>query len=241
MTNKVIELHNIQKAYATGRLVAHVLKGISLTINEGEFVAIMGPSGSGKSTLMNIMGFLDVPNAGEYKFDGLPTTGFDEDELAEIRRNKIGFVFQMFYLLSKMTSLDNVKLPMLYAGVQSALQDERAIASLAAVGLEDRMDHRPNELSGGQQQRVSIARALVNQPRVIFADEPTGNLDSKSGDEVMEIFQQLHNDGKTIIMVTHEDDIAAHASRKIIIKDGLILEDIQQKPLKTKKPSAKKK
>lgn len=226
MPNRLlIQLSDIHKTYHTGKLKAHVLRGISLSIQKGDFIAIMGPSGSGKSTLMNILGFLDVHDTGEYRFDNRRVEGYDEEELAEIRNRQVGFVFQSFYLLSKLTALENVKLPMVYAGVPEKEQEDRAAKALASVGLEDRMDHRPNELSGGQQQRVSIARALVNEPKVIFADEPTGNLDSKSGDEVMEIFKKLHKEGKTIIMVTHEDDIAAAAKRKIVVHDGLIISD----------------
>jgi putative ABC transport system ATP-binding protein len=223
--NPLITLSEIHKTYHTGKLKAHVLKGISLKICKSEFIAIMGHSGSGKSTLMNIMGFLDVHDKGEYLFDGRKVEGYDEEELAEIRNRQVGFVFQSFYLLPKLTALENVMLPMVYAHIPEKQQKERATKALTAVGLKDRMDHRPNELSGGQQQRVSIARALVNEPKVIFADEPTGNLDSKSGEEVMEIFKQLHKEGKTIIMVTHEDDIAASAKRKIVVHDGLIISD----------------
>lgn len=230
MSRPLLSLSGITKTYQTGVISAHVLKGISLEIQKGEFVAIMGPSGSGKSTLMNIMGFLDVPDEGEYFFDGESTKGFDEEELAEIRSQKIGFVFQMFYLLPKMNALDNVKLPMIYASISDKEQEERAQQALAEVGLSDRMYHRPNQISGGQQQRVSIARALVNHPKVIFADEPTGNLDTKAGNEVMAIFQKLHAEGNTIIMVTHEDDIAAYAERKIVIRDGQITEDIRTPP-----------
>ena len=225
MKQPLIELKDITKSYFMGEIEAKVLHGISLTIERGEFVAVMGPSGSGKSTLMNIMGFLDSPSGGHYALDGKEVKDFDEDTLAEIRNREIGFVFQMFYLLTKMTALDNVKLPMLYADVPDREQDDRAKRALKAVGLEDRMDHRPNELSGGQQQRVSIARSLVNEPKVIFADEPTGNLDTASSVEIMDIFEKLHDQGKTIIMVTHEDDIAAHAERIIVIRDGKVVED----------------
>ncbi len=218
-------MSGIHKTYHTGSVQAHVLRGISVEIKKNEYVAIMGPSGSGKSTLMNIMGFLDVHDAGEYLFDNRPVEGYDEEELAEIRNKRVGFVFQMFYLLPKMSALDNVKLPMLYANIPEKEQEERAKQALISVGLEDRMHHKPNELSGGQQQRVSIARALVNEPKVIFADEPTGNLDTHSGNEVMEIFTRLNREGKTIIMITHEDEIAAYTKRKIIIRDGLITSD----------------
>ena len=231
----LISLTNIDKTYYSGGVPTQILHRINLQIKRGEFVAIMGPSGSGKSTLMNIMGFLDVHTNGEYLFDDKKADGYEEDELAIIRNREIGFVFQMFYLLSKMTVLDNVKLPMLYAGVSEKVQEEKARAALSAVGLSDRLDYYPNQISGGQQQRVSIARALVNEPKVIFADEPTGNLDTKSGNEVMDIFCRLSNEGKTIIMVTHENDIATYAERKIILKDGEIIEDTSVKKHKNTK------
>lgn len=221
----LIQLKNIHKTYHLGKLDAHILKGVSLEIDRGEFVAIMGPSGSGKSTLMNLLGFLDTPTSGEHYFDGKRVDGFNEDELADIRNSEIGFVFQQFYLLAKISALDNVKLPMIYARTSAKEQDQRAMKALTAVGLQDRVNHKPNELSGGQQQRVSIARALVNEPKVIFADEPTGNLDTKSGEEVMNIFLELHKQGKTIIMVTHDEEIAEYTDRIIVIKDGLIIED----------------
>jgi putative ABC transport system ATP-binding protein len=221
----LITLTDIRKEYRSGTVIAEVLRGISLKIEEGEFVAIMGPSGSGKSTLMNILGFLDTPSTGIYTFGGQETQDFNEDKLSEIRSEKVGFVFQSFYLLPKMNAFDNVSLPMLYAGISSKVQKERAEKALTEVGLANRMHHKPNELSGGQQQRVSIARALVNQPKVIFADEPTGNLDSASSIDIMNIFTQLHKEGKTIIMVTHEESIAEYTQRIITIRDGLIVED----------------
>ncbi len=221
----LIRVKNIEKTYHVGTVETKVLKGVSLEIQKGEFVAIMGPSGSGKSTLMNLMGFLDSPTAGEYYFDSIKVEDFDEEALAEIRNKKIGFVFQQFYLLPKLSALDNVKLPMIYAHTSSAEQDQKALKSLEAVGLGERVHHKPNELSGGQQQRVSIARALVNEPKVIFADEPTGNLDTKSGEEVMKIFCELNKQGKTIIMVTHDPEVAEYTDRIIVIKDGLVLED----------------
>lgn len=221
----LITLKDIRKEYQAGSVVSKVLKGVSLEVQEGEFLAIMGPSGSGKSTLMNILGFLDTPTFGTYTFTGQETQDFDEEKLSQIRSEKVGFVFQSFYLLPKMNAFDNVCLPMLYAGIPSAVQRERAEKALTEVGLAERMTHKPNELSGGQQQRVSIARALVNQPRVIFADEPTGNLDTASSIDIMNIFTRLHKEGKTIIMVTHEESIAEYTQRIITIRDGLVVED----------------
>lgn len=227
-------MDGITKSYRSGDMETPVLHGISLDIPEGEFVAIMGPSGSGKSTLMNIMGFLDVHDIGKYEFNGRVMEGYDEEELADIRNGQVGFVFQMFYLLPKLSAFDNVRLPMIYAGLPESVQKQKATEALTSVGLEERMHHLPGQLSGGQQQRVAIARAIVNTPSVIFADEPTGNLDSKSGDEVMEIFTKLHKQGRTIIMITHEDEIAAYAQRKIILRDGLISEDSRNVKLKIK-------
>ena len=222
----LISLKDICKVYTMGQDVKTVaLDQVSLTIEEGEFVAIMGPSGSGKSTLMHIIGFLDTPSSGEYLFEQRPVQKLDEEELAEIRNRKVGFVFQAFNLLPRTSAMDNVKLPMMYAGIKTSEQDRRARAALEAVGLGERIDHMPNELSGGQQQRVSIARALVNEPRLIFADEPTGNLDTKSSYEIMNIVTNLNNEGKTVVMVTHEDDIAAYAKRIIRLRDGRIIED----------------
>ncbi len=231
----LIELNEISKVYDMGRVQTMALNNVSLTIDKGEFVAIMGPSGSGKSTMMNIMGFLDVPDEGDYIFNGEKFTDFDENSLADIRNNEIGFVFQSFYLLPRMTAMENVRLPMIYAGIPSKKQQELASDALKSVNLLDRADHRPNEMSGGQQQRVAIARALTNTPKIIFADEPTGNLDSKSGKEVMSIFQKLNDEGATIILVTHDKPTAAYAHRVITLKDGEIISDERSKKKTTKK------
>ncbi|MBD3331200.1 ATP-binding cassette domain-containing protein [Candidatus Peregrinibacteria bacterium] len=218
----LIELKNVCKSYYSGSLETKAVCSANLKIKSGEFIAIMGPSGSGKSTLMNIMGFLDVPTRGRYYFENKKVTSFDEDSLAEIRNKKVGFVFQFFYLLPRMTALDNVKIPMIYADVKDKEQDKRARKALKQVGLGHRMKNRPNELSGGEQQRVAIARALTNNPKIIFADEPTGNLDSVSAKEIMKIFEKLNKEGKTIILVTHDSKTASYAKRKIRLKDGLI-------------------
>ncbi|MBU1445978.1 ABC transporter ATP-binding protein [Patescibacteria group bacterium] len=223
--NKKLLLHTkgLTKDYVNGDIVTNVLKGVDFEVHEGEFIAIMGHSGSGKSTLMHILGFLDTPTTGEYVFEGEDTTLFDENKLAEIRNKKIGFVFQAFNLLKRTSALENVKLPMIYAGIEDEEEKERrAREALKAVGLGDKLDNKSNELSGGQQQRVAIARALINKPRLIFADEPTGNLDSTSSKEIMEIFRDLHKEGNTIIIVTHETDIAAYAERTIRMDDGVI-------------------
>lgn len=220
-----IALANIMKTYQMGDTVVAALAGVSLDISEGEFTAIMGPSGSGKSTLMNILGCLDRPTSGSYLLDDQEVSTLTDDELALTRNKKIGFVFQNFNLLPRITAVENVALPLVYAGVAAKERHQRSAAALASVGLEKRMDHLPNELSGGQRQRVAIARALVNEPSIIMADEPTGALDTKSGEEVMDIFKTLNSYGRTIILVTHEPDIAAHAKRVIHVRDGLIVRD----------------
>ncbi|HEV7396693.1 MAG TPA: ABC transporter ATP-binding protein [Pyrinomonadaceae bacterium] len=222
----VIQLDHIHKTYVMGEVEVHALRGISLTIGEGEFVAIMGTSGSGKSTTMNIIGCLDRPTRGTYILDGQDVSSMSKDERADIRCQKIGFVFQGFNLLSRTSALENVELPMLYLGVDGAERDRRAREALAAVGLEGREQNHPNQLSGGQQQRVAVARALVNDPALILADEPTGNLDSRTSVEVMEIFQRLNRErGITLVLVTHEPDIAQYASRVVVFKDGKIRKD----------------
>ena len=221
-----IQLSGIKKIYQIGDQEVAALNGIDLDIKKGEFAALMGPSGSGKSTLMNILGCLDRPTVGSYRLDGEEVANLGDDALAITRNRKIGFVFQNFNLLSRISTLDNVALPLVYAGVGHREREERAMHYLEAVGLADRKDHQPNELSGGQRQRVAIARALVNDPRIIMADEPTGNLDTKSTGEIMEIFHRMHEEeGRTIILVTHEPDIAACASRQLLVRDGVITRD----------------
>ncbi len=225
MAKYVIELSGIKKIYQVGGQEVVALAGIDLNIAKGEFAALMGPSGSGKSTLMNILGCLDRPTVGSYKLDGQEVATLSDDELAVTRNRRIGFVFQNFNLLSRISAADNVALPLVYAGVGRREREEKAKKILDAVGLGDRAEHQPNELSGGQRQRVAIARALVNDPHIIMADEPTGNLDTKSTKEIMEIFEGLHQEGRTIILVTHEPDIAACASRQLLVRDGLITRD----------------
>ncbi|MHA7842834.1 MAG: ABC transporter ATP-binding protein [Winogradskyella sp.] len=225
MSDNVIEIRGIIRDFKLGQETVHVLKGIDLDIKRGEYVAIMGPSGSGKSTLMNLLGCLDTPTAGSYNLNGKDVSQMTDDELADIRNTEIGFVFQTFNLLPRTTALDNVALPMVYAGASKKERVDRASEVLTDVGLADRMDHKPNQLSGGQRQRVAVGRALVNKPSIILADEPTGNLDSKTGTEIMALFDQIHAAGNTVIMVTHEEDIAAHAKRVIRLRDGMIESD----------------
>lgn len=226
-TADVIQLDGIRRVFAMGSEEFAALKGISFTVAAGEFVAIMGASGSGKSTCMNILGCLDTPTAGEYRLDGLAVGGMDHNQLAEIRNRKIGFVFQGFNLLPRTPAVENVELPLIYAGINAKERREMSIDALRQVGLEGKENNHPSQLSGGQQQRVAIARALVNNPALILADEPTGNLDSVTSIEIMDLFTELHNKGKTIIMVTHEHDIAAYAGRRISFRDGNILSDSQ--------------
>ena len=221
----VIDIENITKDYVMGEETVRALCGVTLQIRRNEYLAVMGPSGSGKSTLMNMLGCLDTPTSGRYEFNGRNVKDMDDDELAAIRNREIGFVFQTFNLLPRATSLRNVELPLIYAGMDRETREERAAQALTDVGLGDRIQHKPNELSGGQRQRVAIARALVNDPSIILADEPTGNLDSKTGEEIMALLEDLYHRGNTIILVTHERDIAAHARRTIHLRDGVIESD----------------
>ncbi|ATF11387.1 ABC transporter ATP-binding protein [Brevibacillus porteri] len=221
----MLHVEGLTKAYKTGDTVLPILKGVSLLVEQGEFVAIMGPSGSGKSTFMNMLGCLDRPDSGSYMLDGIEVSSLKDTELAVVRNQKIGFVFQSFNLLARSSSLHNVELPMMYANVSRSERRKRATEALKRVGLAERMDHKPTQLSGGQKQRVAIARALVNKPAILLADEPTGNLDSRSGVEIMAMFQELHAQGVTIILVTHELDIAQHAERIVTFKDGVIIRD----------------
>ena len=221
----VIQIDGVTKLYQMGEETIHALRGVALTIRRNEYLAIMGPSGSGKSTLMNMLGCLDTPTAGHYDFNGKNVASMVDDELADIRNREIGFVFQTFNLLPRSNALHNVELPLIYAGLSRSVRLERARQALTDVGLGDRMHHRPNELSGGQRQRVAIARALVTRPSIILADEPTGNLDSKTGVEIMDLFEHLYELGNTIIVVTHEEDIARHARRIVRLRDGLIESD----------------
>ena len=221
----VILTHKLTRDYDMGGEVVHALRGVNIQIKRNEFVAVMGPSGSGKSTLMNLIGCLDTPTAGEYWLNSQKVSDLSDDELARIRNKEIGFVFQTFNLLPRASALHNVELPLIYAGLPARPRREKAAQALDHVGLGDRMEHRPNELSGGQRQRVAIARALVNDPSILLADEPTGNLDSATGEEIMKLFEQLHDTGQTIVLVTHESDIAAHALRQIHLRDGVIARD----------------
>lgn len=222
MSTSIIEASELRKTYQVGEVQVHALDGLNVRIEKGAYIALMGPSGSGKSTLMNVLGCLDTPTSGEYVLNGNDVSSLSDDELAEIRNKEIGFVFQTFNLLPRHTALENVALPMIYAGVPKVERLQRAERVLKKVGLCDRMDHRPNELSGGQRQRVAVARALVMNPSIILADEPTGNLDSVTSDGIMELFSEINKDGNTVIVVTHEEDIAAHAERVIRLKDGKI-------------------
>ncbi len=225
MNNTVIAIRDLEKTYDMGATMVHALRGVTLDILKNEYVALMGPSGSGKSTLMNLLGCLDSPTAGQYLLDGINVSTMSDSELAEVRNRKIGFVFQTFNLLPRLTALDNVALPLVYAGMSKRDREERARQVLTDVGLGDRIDHKPNELSGGQRQRVAIARALVNRPSIILADEPTGNLDTKTSIEIMTIFEEIHRQGNTVILVTHEPDIAEHAHRIVRLRDGEVESD----------------
>lgn len=226
IAQQVIRTVGLTKEYVLGSEIVRALRGVDLLVERNEYVAIMGPSGSGKSTLMNLIGCLDTPTSGEYWLNGKLVSELSDDELARIRNKEIGFVFQTFNLLPRATALHNVELPLIYAGVPARERRERAAHALERVGLAQRMDHKPSELSGGQRQRVAIARALINNPAILLADEPTGNLDSKTSEEIMELFGELHADGQTIILVTHENDIAAHAHRVVTLRDGLIESDV---------------
>ena len=221
----MIRIEGITKEYLMGQTTIQALRGVDLFIRRNEYLAVMGPSGSGKSTLMNMLGCLDTPSSGRYEFNGKDVANMEDDELAEIRNREIGFVFQTFNLLPRSTSLQNVELPLIYAGVSAEERQRRASEALLAVGLADRMYHKPNELSGGQRQRVAIARALVNQPSIILADEPTGNLDSRTGEEIMGLFGRLYENGHTIVVVTHEEEIAEHSRRVVRLRDGVIESD----------------
>jgi len=221
----LITIKDIGRKYVIGAEIIHALKSVSLTINKGEFVALMGPSGSGKSTLMNILGCLDTPTKGEYVLNGINVSQMTDSQLAEVRNKEIGFVFQTFNLLPRNTAMDNVGLPLIYAGVKKQVRIERSRKALESVGLGNRTDHKPNELSGGQRQRVAVARALINNPSIILADEPTGNLDTKTSVEIMGLMEDIHAKGNTIILVTHEEDIARHAHRIVRMRDGLIEQD----------------
>jgi putative ABC transport system ATP-binding protein len=236
MEKPLITIKEIGRKYVIGSEVIHALKSVSLDINKGEFVALMGPSGSGKSTLMNILGCLDTPSSGTYVLNGTNVSHMSDDALAEVRNQEIGFVFQTFNLLPRSTSLDNVALPLIYAGTSKKDRDARAAKALENVGLGNRMDHKPNELSGGQRQRVAVARALIKNPSIILADEPTGNLDTKTSIEIMGLLEEIHSKGNTIILVTHEEDIAQHAHRIVRMRDGLIENDYLNTDIKNVSP-----
>jgi putative ABC transport system ATP-binding protein len=232
--SSIIELRNIVKNYYIGTIVVKALQSVSININRNEYVAIMGPSGSGKSTLMNLLGCLDTATSGEYILNGTDVSKMDDNQLADVRNTEIGFVFQTFNLLPRYTALENVTLPLIYAGKPRSFRDERAMKVLTDVGLSDRTHHKPNELSGGQRQRVAVARAMVNDPSIILADEPTGNLDSKTSEDIMGLFGQIHEKGNTMILVTHEEDIALHAHRIIRLKDGFVDSDtLNEHPVKS--------
>src|SRR5687767_7577713 len=234
---KIIETHHISRMYKMGNNIVNALQDISISIDKGECVAFMGPSGSGKSTLMNIVGCLDTPTSGTYSLNNHLVSEMTENELAEVRNKEIGFVFQTFNLLPRASALENVALPLIYAGYGKYDRHEMAMAALESVSLADRHHHKPNELSGGQRQRVAIARALVNKPSIILADEPTGNLDTKTGNEIMAAFEAIHGQGKTVIMVTHEEDVAAHAHRVVRLRDGLIESDLTQQARRVEVPA----
>jgi len=225
MTDAIIRIRDLTRQYDMGGETIHALRGISLEVRRNEYVAIMGPSGSGKSTMMNMLGCLDTPSGGEYWLNGQEVSRLSDDALARVRNKEIGFVFQTFNLLPRASALHNVELPLVYSGTSARDRRERAVAALTRVGLANRMDHRPNELSGGQRQRVAIARALVNEPSILLADEPTGNLDSTTSEEIMRVFAELHGQGQTVLMVTHEPDIAAHAERVVVLRDGRVESD----------------
>ncbi len=233
-----LALHDVVKTYDLEGILVQALRGVSLSVANNEYVAIMGPSGSGKSTMMNLIGCLDVPTSGRYLIDGVDVSGLDDDALADIRNQKIGFVFQTFNLIPRADVFKNVELPLVYAGIAAAKRRHLAEEAIERVGLTDRMRHKPNELSGGQRQRVAIARALVNKPSILLADEPTGNLDTRTGDEILEVFDQLHRGGNTIIMVTHEDDVARRARRIIRLRDGLMESDLSAGEDRARSPHA---
>ena len=226
----VVDMHDITKVYGSGEAEVRAVDGVSLTVEPGEYVAIMGASGSGKSTLMNIIGALDVATSGVYRIDGVDIGDLDDDALSLVRNRRIGFIFQAFNLIPRMSAVANVELPLMYRGVRRGIRRQRALAALAQVGLADRSHHQPNELSGGQQQRVAVARALAMEPSLMLADEPTGNLDSKSTADVLDLFDRIHGEGKTIVIITHEDEVAARAERVVTLRDGRIESDVRSRP-----------